>query len=124
MDGRTQDKRWQQVEGALALIAGVGFYLVVIPVFPWWLAILVFFAPDLSFAAYIAGPKIGALVYNSVHNYGVAGVLALIGYTAGWPVLFALGLLWAGHVGFDRMLGYGLKRADAFTSPHMGKIGK
>ncbi|MCF2872278.1 DUF4260 domain-containing protein [Octadecabacter sp. G9-8] len=124
MDDVTQDKRWQQIEGALACIAGIGFYLAVIAIFPWWAAIVLFFAPDLSFLGYLFGPRIGAVCYNTVHIYGFGAVLALAGYVMGWPVVFALGLLWAAHCGFDRMLGYGLKRSTAFTSTHMGEIGK
>src|SRR5581483_12330765 len=30
----------------------------------WWLFAVLFLAPDLSFAAYLAGPRFGALVYN------------------------------------------------------------
>jgi len=104
--------------------AAIGFYLTVIAIFPWWAAILVFFAPDLAFAAYLAGPTIGALAYNTVHNYGACGGIAFAGYAMGWPIVFALGLLWIAHCGFDRLLGYGLKRPDAFTSTHMGPIGK
>ena len=32
---------------------------------PWWLYAVLFFAPDLSFLGYLAGPKIGAIVYNA-----------------------------------------------------------
>lgn len=124
MDHQTQDKRWQQIEGALVFVAGVGFYVAVAGIFPWWMAILIFFAPDLSFAGYLGGPKTGAICYNVVHNYGVCAILALTGFLAGWPVIFAIGLLWVAHCGFDRMMGYGLKRTHAFTSTHMGNIGK
>ena len=30
----------------------------------------------------------------------------------------------AAHVGFDRMLGYGLKYASAFNETHLGRIGR
>jgi hypothetical protein len=35
-----------------------------------------------------------------------------------------LALIWAAHVGFDRMLGYGLKYPTAFGDTHMGRIGR
>lgn len=118
-----EDKRWQQIEGALALVACVILYVVLLGIFPWWAAILIFFAPDLTFAAYLAGPKVGSVVYNSLHNYGCGAVLVCIGAVFVIPALTAIGLLWVAHCGFDRMMGYGLKRSDAFTSTHMGDLG-
>ena len=35
---------------------------------PWWLFAILFLLPDLSFAAYLAGPRTGALVYNAAHS--------------------------------------------------------
>ena len=35
----------------------------------WWVYALLFLAPDLSFAAYLSGPRFGALVYNAAHSY-------------------------------------------------------
>lgn len=31
----------------------------------WWLCAILFLAPDLSFAGYFAGPRIGAMIYNA-----------------------------------------------------------
>ena len=35
----------------------------------WWIYAILFFVPDLSFAAYLSGPRFGAMVYNAVHSY-------------------------------------------------------
>ena len=35
----------------------------------WWIYVILFLVPDLSFAAYLAGPKAGAIVYNAAHSY-------------------------------------------------------
>ena len=35
----------------------------------WWVYALLFFVPDLSFAAYLSGPRFGAIVYNAAHSY-------------------------------------------------------
>ena len=114
---------WQKVEGALVFGAGLALYAVQAEGMPVWLALLAFFAPDLSFAGYLAGPRLGAIVYNSVHLYGFgAGVLAL-GALFGAPLLLECGALWLAHSGFDRMLGYGLKLPEAFTATHLGPIG-
>ncbi|MDQ2941930.1 MAG: DUF4260 domain-containing protein [Chloroflexota bacterium] len=82
------------------------------------------FAPDLSIAGYLGGPRVGALTYNLVHNWA----LAVLVYAAGWwlavPGLMLAAYLFAAHVGMDRALGYGLKLPTAFTDTHLGRIGK
>ena len=35
----------------------------------WWLYVILFLAPDLSFAAYLAGPRSAPCVYNATHSY-------------------------------------------------------
>ena len=90
------------------------------------LAVLAFFAPDLSFAAYLAGPRVGAAIYNLVHLYafGLATVVAAFLWPGAGDPLLTLGLLWLGHAGFDRMLGYGLKSPEGFRITHLGRIGR
>jgi Domain of unknown function (DUF4260) len=119
---------WQRIEGALVFAAAIWLILTLGPaggIWPWWALLLVFFAPDLSFFGYLAGPRVGAAIYNALHLYGVwlavtAAALAIVGAS---PVAM-LGLLWLGHAGFDRMLGYGLKQPTAFTDTHLGRIGR
>ncbi len=94
------------------------------PMLPIWGAVLVFFAPDLSFAGYLAGPQIGARIYNLTHIYGLGAAMAALAFLAGAPFWMGVGLLWLAHCGFDRMLGYGLKSEHGFQITHLGKIGK
>ena len=35
-----------------------------------------------------------------------------------------LALIWAAHIGFDRLLGYGLKYGAGFGFTHLGRIGR
>lgn len=113
---------WQRSEGALVFLAGL--VVTATAGVDWWVALPVFFAPDLSFLAYLAGPRVGAAVYNAVHIYGFgAGVLA-IGMVSGLPWLVVPGALWLAHSGFDRMLGYGLKLDSGFQDTHLGRIGR
>ncbi|MFX5480791.1 DUF4260 family protein, partial [Acinetobacter baumannii] len=35
----------------------------------WLVYALLFLVPDLSFAAYLIGPRIGAIAYNAAHTY-------------------------------------------------------
>lgn len=115
---------WQRVEGALVFIAALVLYAQVEPVLPWWGALLVFFAPDLSFFAYGAGTRFGSGIYNLVHVYALGVGLMALGGLLGLPLLAALGALWLAHSGFDRMLGYGLKAQTSFKDTHLGRLGK
>ncbi|HZH08768.1 MAG TPA: DUF4260 domain-containing protein [Microvirga sp.] len=91
---------------------------------PWWVYAGVFFLPDLSFAAYAAGPKVGSIVYNALHSTIGPAILGSAGLLLGHSLLLGIAAIWAAHVGFDRMLGYGLKYATAFTDTHLGRIGR
>ncbi len=75
----------------------------------WWAAVLIFFAPDLSFAGYLLNPKVGAFGYNLVHVYALGAICIAAGVALSLSVVGALGALWLAHSGFDRKLGYGLK---------------
>lgn len=90
----------------------------------WGFFAWLFLLPDLSFLAYLAGPRVGAITYNAAHSY--AGALALLagGVLGAMPVLLALGLVWCAHIGADRALGYGLKYASGFGATHLGRLGR
>jgi hypothetical protein len=88
----------------------------------WLMFLILFLAPDLSFAAYLAGPRIGAIVYNVMHSTIGPLVLVALGYVARQPEFSWIALIWFAHVGFDRMLGYGLKYASGFKDTHLGKL--
>ena len=81
-------------------------------------------APDLSAVGYLAGPRVGAVTYNLVHNWATASVLALLAIVLNelWPLL--AGAVVAAHVGMDRALGYGLKLPTSFRDTHLGRIGR
>ncbi|WBU55552.1 DUF4260 domain-containing protein [Paracoccus sediminicola] len=115
---------WQRVEGAVVFFAGIWIYSALGGGFAWWLALLLFFAPDLAFAGYAGGPKIGAAVYNLVHLYAFGLMLLMLGSVIGNGGMMALAALWLGHAGFDRMLGYGLKTDAGFGHTHLGPIGR
>lgn len=113
---------WQRLEG-LALLA--------IAVFAyarfgqgWGLFAVLFLAPDLSFAGYLAGPRLGALTYNLAHSLIGPLLLAGAGLVADQSLAVALALIWLAHIGFDRALGYGLKSPLDFGVTHLGLIGK
>jgi Domain of unknown function (DUF4260) len=89
----------------------------------WWVYVILFLAPDLSFAAYLAGPRLGAIVYNAAHSYLAPMSLMTSGFALASPLTLSLAMIWLAHVGIDRALGYGLKYSAGFTFTHLGRIG-
>jgi len=106
---------------ALLLLATGGFMLTGLS---WWLYAALFLVPDLSLAAYWAGPRLGAVVYNALHSTLLPAVLLAAGAASGTVLVLGLAAIWAAHIGFDRMLGYGLKYATGFHDTHLGRIGR
>ncbi len=90
----------------------------------WWLYVILFLAPDLSFLAYLAGARAGAIVYNALHTTIGPIVLAAVGVLGRLPLALAVALIWAAHIGLDRALGYGLKYFAGFGFTHLGRIGR
>src|SRR5262245_62087399 len=67
----------------------------------WSLFALLFLLPDISFAAYAAGPRIGGVVYNIAHSTIGPIMFAAFGHAHGMPLLRAVGIIWLAHVGLD-----------------------
>lgn len=114
-------RNWLRIESLAILILCVGLYAHIGA--PWWLFAAAFLAPDLSFAGYLFGGRVGAWTYNLAHNEVGPVVLGLVGLWLA-STLTPLALIWGAHVGFDRMLGYGLKIGASFGQTHLGGIGK
>ena len=113
-------RSWLRMEGLTVLV--VAIFLYIRGGHSWLLLVLLFLSPDLSFFAYSMGPRIGAAVYNALHSYIAPLVLAcglsLSGHSLAVP------LIWIAHIGFDRLLGYGLKYPTGFGDTHLGKLGR
>ena len=90
----------------------------------WWLFAALWLTPDLSMLGYLAGSCWGARCYNAVHTYVVPVALALSALLLKTPALLPFALIWANHIGVDRLLGYGLKYSDGFGFTHLGLLGK
>ena len=92
---------------------------------PWWLFAVLFLAPDLSFLAYLAGPRPGAVGYNALH--ATIGPLLLLLLSSSLVIhgrlAEPLALIWLAHIGIDRALGYGLKYTSGFGLTHLGRLG-
>lgn len=109
---------WLRLEGATACAVAATCYAR--GGYGWLLFALLFLVPDVSFLAYLAGPRIGAAAYNALHSYVGPALLAATGLRTGWSL--AVPLIWAAHIGFDRAAGYGLKYPSAFTATHLGRL--
>jgi hypothetical protein len=113
-------RTWLRVEGVALLIAAVSSYAAAGA--SWSMFAVFFLAPDVSFAGYLAGARVGAVVYNVAHALVLPLALLAVG-VAGRGELLPVAAIWIAHIGFDRMLGYGLKYGTAFADTHLGRIG-
>ena len=111
----------QRLEGLAALALGVVAYSWLGQ--SWWVFALLFLAPDLTMLGYLGSARLGALTYNLGHTYATPAILALAGLALG-PLAYGLAAIWVAHIGFDRLLGYGLKLETGFEQTHLGPIGK
>lgn len=114
--------RWiLRAEGAASLFLCCVFYA--LTGFGWGYFVLLFLVPDLSMLGYLSGPRTGSVAYNVAHTTALPMVLGGVGFVLGLGPLPPLALIWAAHIGFDRMLGYGLKYPRGFGYTHLRRIG-
>jgi hypothetical protein len=109
-----------RLEGAAALSASLVLYFHLD--FGWLLLVVLAFAPDVSFAGWLAGPRVGAATYNVAHTYVLPLVLGTIGAVGGYETAQQIALIWIAHIGMDRLLGYGLKYPTAFKDTHLARV--
>jgi hypothetical protein len=83
----------------------------------WLLFVLLFLVPDVSMLGYLADGRVGAASYNLFHTYAAPGLLAALGLLAESPLVVSVALVWFAHIGFDRMVGFGLKYPTGFGTP-------
>ena len=88
---------------------------------PWYLFAGLFLAPDRFMVGYLRGSAQGARLCNLAHTDIVRPALAASGHFHRKPALTARGLIWAAHLRFDRLLGYGLKYPTAFQDTHLSR---
>src|SRR5258706_8485917 len=111
-----------RAEGLSLLAAAIALYAHIGG--DWRMFALLFLVPDLSFAGYLAGPRLGALTYNAMHATIAPLLLGATGLALALSIAANLSLIWLAHIGFDRALGYGLKHAKGFGFTHLGRIGR
>lgn len=92
--------------------------------FSWSLFWSTALLPDLALFGYLVNAKVGAQLYNITHSKFLPSALAVVAIVMGNSLFSALALIWFVHIGFDRMLGYGLKYPEGFKVTHLSAIGK
>jgi hypothetical protein len=60
----------------------------------WWIYGILFFAPDLSFAAYLAGPRFGAMIYTAAHSYLAPISMMTLGFATNEPLILSIAMIW------------------------------
>ncbi len=105
-------------EGALVLAASTYAYAQF--GMSWWIFAVLFFAPDIFMLGFLGGNKLGAIIYNIGHTYLVPGAVLAAGWYLASPLVMAVAVIWIGHIGFDRIIGYGLKYQTGFKFTHLG----
>jgi hypothetical protein len=111
----------QRLEGLVLFLAGVYAWLALGG--SWWLFLLLLFTPDISVLGYLRNARVGAAIYNLVHNYLLPALSLALGIGFNLPGLTFAGILVLAHIGLDRTLGYGLKLSSSFQDTHLGRIG-
>ncbi|HEY6736418.1 MAG TPA: DUF4260 domain-containing protein [Candidatus Saccharimonadia bacterium] len=116
---------WQRLEGLAIFISCVllADNFVSYGRYSWWALLLGLFVPDFSMLGYLAGPRVGATVYNLAHNYVFPVLALLVAMLVSSDLLWVTGLVWTAHIAMDRMFGYGLKLPEGFGHTHLGIIG-
>ncbi|MFE4415361.1 DUF4260 domain-containing protein [Streptomyces sp. NPDC056821] len=112
---------WLRIEGLA--VAGAALVVFATTGQPWWLIPALFLVPDLSWLAYLVGPRVGAWTYNLAHTAPLP--LALLVAGAGWhtSALTVAGAVGLFHLGLDRLMKYGLKYDHSFGITHLGLHG-
>lgn len=77
-------------------------------------------APDLSMVGYLKDERVGARAYNALHTYLLPALLGGAAWWTGAALAGQVALVWIAHIGFDRVLGFGLKLPTGFGDTHLG----
>lgn len=112
-----EPRTFLRVEGLAVLGIVLGGYFTLDG--PVWLLVVLALAPDLSMIGYLAGPRLGSLSYNVVHTYTLPLALGALGFWGDIHLARLVALIWAGHIGADRLFGYGLKFESGFKETHL-----
>jgi hypothetical protein len=88
----------------------------------WGWFFLLFLWPDLFMVGYLKDERIGAGLYNLAHFAAFPASLGSLSYAMHWGKALPFALVWAAHIEFDRVLGYGLKYPTFFKDTHLQRV--
>jgi hypothetical protein len=71
---------------------------------------------------YLLNPKLGSRLYNVVHTDVLPAALAASSFALHRTSPLAFALIWLGHIGLDRALGFGLKYPTFFKDTHLQRV--
>jgi hypothetical protein len=109
-----------RLEGTAVLLAALIIYNTLD--YSWLTFALFILAPDLTAVGYLINTRIGSITYNLGHIYALPIAIAIIALWLDWPLGIQITLIWAAHIGMDRLVGYGLKYPDNFKHTHLNQI--
>ncbi len=111
---------WLRLDGGVLFVTSVILFALTHQ--HWWIYPALLFVPDIFMIGYVRNTTIGAFLYNAGHSYLLPSLTILLGWHH--PLTLAIGLIWLGHVGWDRLFGYGLKYDSGFKHTHLGDLFK
>lgn len=111
-----------RVEGLALAAVAVAVYRMSGWAWGWVLLGTAFLAPDFGVLGYLVGRRTGAWLYNLTHTTVLPLAWGLWLWKSGATASLALPALWLAHIGFDRLLGFGLKYPDDFKITHLQKL--
>ena len=109
-------------EGATLFAASIALFAV--QGLQWWLYPALLLVPDIFMLGYLRNTKLGSIIYNLGHSYPIAALVTVLGFVLASPLTIGIGAIWFGHIGWDRMFGYGLKYGTSFKHTHLGDLEK
>jgi len=115
-------KKWLQLDGLVLFISTI--ILFASTHHHWWIYPVLLFVPDIFMVGYLKDSKLGAFLYNVGHSYLAPTLLTFFGWNQKNSLLIAIGVIWLGHIGWDRFFGYGLKYDSRFKDTHLGNLDK
>jgi hypothetical protein len=91
--------------------------------FSWTQFALYFLVPDIAILVYVfTNARAGMIAYNLTHSSIGASIAGLLGILLHQTLFMQISLIWFAHIGFDRVLGYGLKFPIGFRVTHLGVL--
>ena len=109
-----------RLEGLFFLITACIFYTKLH--FSWALFAIFFLLPDISMLGYLLNKQVGTICYNFIHTYFLPLSIFIILFYLKKSDNYWIPLAWIAHIGFDRLLGYGIKYETAFKDTHLQRV--